>query len=157
MIKEKQHRLSFNIYEGFVTVSFTICIKDRVSIFTSADIVNLFGEALVAEAASFDCDVPIYLFMPDHLHVILKGTSDTAHPLKAINQFKQKTGYWLSKNDAHVQWQKGYYDHIIRMEEDLTKHIRYVLDNPIREGIVANWIDYPFKGSATLNLDSEPF
>lgn len=80
-----------------------------------------------------------------------------AQPLKVMNRFKQKTGYWLSKNDMRAQWQKDHSDHIIRKEEDILKYIRYILDNPVRKGIVTNRTDYPFKGSTALDLNGELF
>ncbi len=91
--------------------------------------------------------------MPDHLHVILQGTTDGARPFEAINNFKQKTGYWLSKNRLGVHWQKDYYDHIIRNEEEIAKHVRYILDNPVRKSIVDDWTNYEFKGSTIYNLN----
>jgi REP element-mobilizing transposase RayT len=90
--------------------------------------------------------------MPDHFHFILEGTSLEADLWKAVVLFKQKTGYWFSKNMPEVQWQKDFFDYLHRNEHDLQKHIFYILDNPIRGGIVKNWDNYPYKGSLTLNL-----
>ncbi len=156
-INERKHRLPVDIYEGFTTVSFTLCVKNRAAVFRNCDMVKRFSETLIAEAASRGCNVHVYLFMPDHLHVILRGNCDNAQPLKAMNGFKQKTGYWLSKNDVRSKWQKDYYDHIIRKEEDLLKHTRYIVDNPVRKGIVKNWTDCLFKGSTVLDLNDKLF
>lgn len=32
-------------------------------------------------------------------------------------------------------------------DEDLIAHIRYILDNPVRTGLVASWQEYAYKGS----------
>lgn len=33
------------------------------------------------------------------------------------------------------------------------KHIIYILDNPVRKGLVSDWKDYPFKGSLDFSLE----
>ena len=91
--------------------------------------------------------------MPDHLHLIMTGTDDEVDLLKAIGGFKQKTGFWLSKNKRDVQWQKDFFDHIIRKEEGLVNVAKYILNNPVRKGLVENWQDYPFKGAFGCNLE----
>ncbi|MDZ7623878.1 MAG: hypothetical protein U5J96_05445 [Ignavibacteriaceae bacterium] len=67
--------------------------------------------------------------------------------------FKKKTGFWLYKNKPDYKWQKDYYDHILRKEEDLETLIKYILNNPVRIGLVENWKLYKFKGSTVYNLD----
>ena len=142
-IKEKKHRLPSDFYVGFATVAVTACIEGMFPVFVNSNVVIQFSDTL------------IYLFMPDHLHVILKGKAENAQPLKAMNKFKQKTGYWFSQNAKQVQWQKSYYDHLIRNDEGVMTHVRYILDNPVRKGIVADWSDYPFKGSTVFNFNKE--
>lgn len=95
MVREKRHRLPTNHYEGVVVVAFTACVKNRVTLFRDLGVVKTFAELLLKEAERFESDCVIYLFMPDHLHLILEGRTDTAPPLKAMNNFKQNTGYWL--------------------------------------------------------------
>ena len=74
--------------------------------------------------------------MPDHLHIIVVGTQQEANLLKFVRHYKQKTGFWMSKNEPDVSWQKSFFDHIIRKDEDLMAVIRYILDNPVRKGLV---------------------
>lgn len=98
-------------------------------------------------------DVEIYLFMPDHAHFLLRGTIDSADVLNAMKVFKLKSGYWLSQHHSSIHWQKDFYDHVIRKEDDVPKHIRYILYNPVRAGLVEDWKNYPFKGSTSHKLD----
>jgi putative transposase len=41
-------------------------------------------------------------------------------------------------------WQYRYWDHIIRNEIDLRRHIDYIHYNPIKHGLVKRPIDYVF-------------
>ncbi len=151
-IRERKHRLPRELYKGVLAVAFTVCIKKRVPLFTDESIVNVFKDVLLAEASRYHCDILAYVFMPDHLHAILQGTSENAQPLSAMNRFKQKTGFWLSKYHPDAQWQKDYYDHIVRDEKEIVKHVRYILENPVRKGIVADWIEYKYIGSTIHDL-----
>ena len=92
--------------------------------------------------------------MPDHLHIILTGAEPRADLWKTIISFKQKTGYWLSRNMPTARWQKDFYDHIIRAEKTIATQVRYVLDNPVRKGLVASWQEYPYKGAIGCSLDN---
>ena len=84
--------------------------------------------------------------------MIVTGTDEHADTLNFIKMYKQKTGYWLSRN-LNDRWQKDFYDHVIRKEENLISIARYILDNPVRKGLVARWDDYPFKGSIGFDLE----
>jgi putative transposase len=133
-IREKAHRLQRDCYQGQVAVALTLCIKDRKPLFVDSSLVNIFTGLLRNTAEKFYCLIPAYCFMPDHVHIIAMGTQGESNLLKFINSYKQKTGFWLSKNKPAVSWQKDFYDHIIRKAEGLPETIRYILDNPVRQG-----------------------
>jgi putative transposase len=97
--------------------------------------------------------VVIYLFMPDHLHIVLRGASDESDAYRGMRSFKQKTGYLFSKAGLGIVWQKDFYDHILRTEDDLSNHLRYILNNPVRKGLARTWKEYPLKGSSVIDLD----
>ncbi|MDI6765231.1 MAG: transposase [Bacteroidota bacterium] len=153
IIREKHHRLTPECYTGHQIVVFTLCVQERKSVFTNNNIVEYFRNTLLEEAHRQQCDIHMYLFMPDHLHLIIEGKSDDANILKMVNGFKQRTGYWLYQHRHEFHWQKDYYDHIIRNSEDLRKQIEYILQNPVRKGIVVDWKQFPHKGSTVYNFD----
>ncbi|MEJ2616519.1 MAG: transposase [Ignavibacteriaceae bacterium] len=152
-IKERKHRLPKGLYIGEIAVSFTACIKDRKCLFTNENIFNEFEKILLDELKSTSCSSYVYLFMPDHLHTIIKGNMPEVNLKTCMDKFKQKTGYWLSKNIIDKKWQKDYYDHIIREEENLEIQVQYILNNPVRAGLVEHWKDYPYKGSTIFKLN----
>jgi len=85
--------------------------------------------------------------MPDHLHAIICGLSETAEPKRAMDDFRDASSLWFATNRPSVHWQPGYYDHIIRASEDWHSQVRYILRNPVRRGLVEDPLDYPFTGS----------
>ena len=152
-IREKKHRLPREVYRGILVVSYTKCVKDKKQLFTNLTIFRIFERFLLHELKSGNCEALVYLFMPDHVHLILKGKYPQANSLEVMYKFSQKTGYWLSSNSSSFEWQKDFFDHIIRKEENIEKHIRYVLNNPVRKKLVEYWKDYPYKGSTVFNFD----
>ncbi|MFO8084248.1 MAG: transposase [Desulfobacterales bacterium] len=82
--------------------------------------------------------------MPDHLHWLLvlgrqKTLSDVVKLLKGRTARKMN----LSLNRKGKLWQRAYYDHALRKDEDVRKLARYIVANPLRAGIVNKIGDYP--------------
>lgn len=155
-MREKKHRLPREYYRGNVSVAFTLCLKrDTVAGFTLCDpeIVNVLIQVLTSPAVKTACIVPVYCFMPDHQHMIISGTNNDADLWNAVVSYKQRTGFWLARHKPSISWQKDFYDHIIRKEEDLAVQVRYILDNPVRKGIVASGHEYPYKGAIGCDLN----
>ena len=67
--------------------------------------------------------------------------------------FKQYSGWWLRCNRPKFRWHSDYWDHLVRDDRDLKKQILYVLENPVRAGLVEDWRDYPYTGSIGISLD----
>lgn len=80
--------------------------------------------------------------MPDHLHFILlmTGGNNAAALPEMIKWFKtQTTNDYIRQVKAgrfppfenHI-WQRGYYEHVIRNEDDLYETRKYISENPAR-------------------------
>ena len=57
------------------------------------------------------------------------------YPLSEIVRgFKTFSSRKINLNDSniHFQWQKSYYDHIVRNEDDLNRIRNYIQNNPIK-------------------------
>jgi REP element-mobilizing transposase RayT len=148
----RHHRLNGGAYRGRVSATFTLCVAERKRLFVTAPVVEVFVSFLqkVVEKRDFRA---IYCFMPDHLHLIASANSDNSDVLRAVKHFKQVTGYWLKQNLPLFKWQSSFYDRIIRARE-LGSHVQYVLDNPVRRGLVREWRDYRFIGAIGMDLET---
>ena len=158
-IIEKKHRLAKELYKGYKIVTFTLCIMDRKHVFTNDKIFYTMEKFLIKSLEKFDCSSLVHLFMPDHCHITIEGCSEEADLWNCIVDFKQRSGFWLAKQKCghglqpRIRWQKDFYDHILRKDEDVEKHVMYILNNPVRKGIVEDWRDYPYKGSTKFNFN----
>jgi REP element-mobilizing transposase RayT len=147
------HRLPRDRYKGRVSAAFTLCVRDRRLLFVEPYIVRSFVDFLkqVAEKRIFNV---VFCFMPDHAHLISLGTNDESDLILGLEEFKQVTGHWLGANHPEFKWQKSFYDRVIRSTEELAATVRYVLDNPVRAGLVSNWFEYPYTGAVGFDLNT---
>ena len=80
--------------------------------------------------------------MPDHIHLV--GELQPNQELStAVRTFKGRTSVLLRQNGLH--WQRGYYDHRIRTNEDLLPVFLYIFLNPYRAELLApnqSWLGY---------------
>jgi REP element-mobilizing transposase RayT len=150
--QERKHRLPADHYIGRVCVAFTLCIEAGARPFTQTRVVDVCTAFMSEAFTKYRCVCPAYVFMPDHQHVIATGLDDDADTWRAMVLYKQKSGFWFSRHMPDTQWQKDFYDHILRTEIEILPHVRYILENPVRNGLVDSWEQYPFKGSIGCEL-----
>ena len=91
--------------------------------------------------------------MPDHVHLVIAATHSAAHLPTFISRWKQFSGYAYRRGHGNCLWQPSYYDHVLRDDESTSKAVRYVLENPVRAGLVEAFADYPFSGSDVYSFD----
>lgn len=103
-----------------------------------------------------------FCIMPNHVHMIIKevkpfpGSVLTAtdtqskgllddYPLSRIlKRIKGVTAHEANKilNRSGSFWHHESYDHVIRCDEELKRQISYVLNNPVKAGLVNDWTDW---------------
>ncbi|MDR3692780.1 MAG: hypothetical protein P4L46_25595 [Fimbriimonas sp.] len=152
-IRQRRHRLPPESYVGQFPISFTACVDERGWAFRSAEYVEPFIQLLTEEFARFDCLIPIYCFMPDHLHVISMGMTHMSNGKLAMDAFKQSSGQYFYNSGNRFRWQDEYHDRIIRRSEEWRKKVFYVFQNPVRARLVHDPRSYPFTGSVGYDLE----
>ena len=76
--------------------------------------------------------------MPDHLHWLFSLAQD-----QAISSLMRSVKSLSAKKIGAPIWQKGFYDHALRSEDNLQETARYIVANPVRAGLVQKVADYP--------------
>lgn len=71
---------------------------------------------------------------------------------RLISMFKQKTSYYFKQKFKRKFWQENYYEHILRKDEDTGVVAKYILENPVRKGLVRDYSAYPYSGSLMFNI-----
>ncbi len=151
--KRKQMRLKYYDYSQNGYYFVTICTKDKKHLFGEIVGATLCGRPnnpdkmiekwlLETENKFKDVKIPIYVIMPNHIHFVIAKTGDhTGSPLQDIvGWFKTMTTNEYFKNIKEKLylptntklWQRGYYEHVIRNEEDYENICKYIEENPLK-------------------------
>ena len=80
----------------------------------------------------------IAVLMPDHIHLIISVSRMTTLS-EVIRSFKR----WAAR-DLRISWQRGFFEHRLRSYSSANQKFRYVLNNPVRGGLVKSADDWPF-------------
>ena len=83
-----------------------------------------------------------FVVMPDHLHWLMVLHGDLALP-EVMQRLKGRSARILAHQTGYRPfWQRAYYDHSVRREEDLRAIARYIVADPLRSGLVERVGDY---------------
>ena len=130
------------------TYFFTVVTHERKPILTVDANLNLLREAFreVMKKRPFTIDAIVIL--PDHLHCIWtmpKDNSDFSTRWRLIktyfsrrcdSQFRSEPSLSRTKKSEQAIWQRRYWEHYIRNQEDYNRHIDYIHYNPVKHGYV---------------------
>ena len=140
-------------YLGEHQYSLTFCTCWRRPLFTAPDRVDLARTQILRAAADEKFELIAYCFMPDHVHLLAMGCLPTSNCRRFITRAKQFSGYHYQRAFNERLWQRYGYEHVLRASEDVFRVARYILENPIRAGLVQSVRDYPYVGSTLYTID----
>jgi putative transposase len=130
----------------------TIVTFDRIPLL--ADHAGLLLESLGKCKSVFNLDMGSWVILPDHCHFIVDprtaNLSGVVHRLKMVfaGGYRKASGRYTGR-----LWQNRFWDHIIRNQEDMNRHIDYIHYNPVHHGYAQSPFDYTLS-SARLYLES---
>ena len=78
-------------------------------------------------------ELDAFVVMPNHIHGIIVLTSGGPTLGQIVGPFKSLSARAVNRelNRHGPVWQRGYYEHIVRSEDDLNRIRRYIETNPI--------------------------
>jgi REP element-mobilizing transposase RayT len=147
--KRKTHRLEAHEYLGQRWYFVTMCCENRKQIFRDGSKAQWVVEFLSAEAQLHQFVVDAYCVMPDHLHFLAFGKAAASNLLAFAKSFKQKTAYVYHQKTGARLWQKNYYDHVLRANEESRGVAAYIWLNPVRKRLCKSFEEYQYSGSFT--------
>jgi putative transposase len=134
-------------------VFFTVALAARGSTLLVEEIARL-REAVRATRAERPFGIDAWVVLPDHLHCVWsQPPGDADYPTrwkdiktrftKSVGLVGQRSASKLAKGEAGI-WQRRYWEHHLRDERDWETHVRYCWGNPVRHGLVARAVDWPW-------------
>ncbi|MCF7919240.1 MAG: transposase [Candidatus Cloacimonetes bacterium] len=84
-----------------------------------------------------------YCLMPNHIHILLQPISGNSLS-KIMHSLKSYTAHQLKQIISYDKyfWQSENYDHLIRNNDDLINSTNYIINNPVKAGLVESWQDW---------------
>jgi putative transposase len=143
------------------TYFLTLVTYQRQDIFASAAARSLLNDA-IHQTQNYNPFMMIaHCILPDHIHFIWQLPEDDADYSTRISVLKRRFsrnyvaqfGLPMPKDSSRVKrrevtlWQRRFWEHLIRDEEDLNRHIDYVHFNPVKHGLVnrvGDWAESSF-------------
>jgi putative transposase len=145
------HLKSFD-YTGLYRYFLTFCTASRRQVFTSAEAVDLVLLHFVRAATDEKFSIVAYCFLPDHVHLLVEAGDEASDCRRLIQRAKQFSGFYHAKMFGERLWQRHGFERVLRNDEATLVVARYILENPVRAGLVARVQDYRFAGSRVYSL-----
>jgi len=136
---------------------FTVVTYRRARLFETQLARDSLRQAISRTRTSHPFETTAFCLLPDHLHCVWKlpqGDADFSMRWASIKGIFSRE-YPRPERHQHVAlsrankgglciWQKRFWEHQIRDEWDLQRHIDYIHYNPVKHGLVKSAEDWPW-------------
>jgi putative transposase len=99
--------------------------------------IDLYQRAISDTCGRFHPDILAWVVLPDHMHMIIDPKLNNLSEM--MRTFKQDFGFRyrqrIGVRTGRI-WQLRFWDHIIRDQNDMNRHIDYIHYNPVKHGLV---------------------
>lgn len=144
-------RLAPEYYQSFAVVQWTITLERRAKGWLDQPFHFQFRELLLHAAAREGLFCPVYVLMPDHIHLIWMGLrvhSDQRNAMKFLRKHLAAEFARRSRSGVEFELQKQSHDSVLREKDRLRgafeKSCFYILDNPCRKGLANHPSEWPY-------------
>ena len=93
----------------------------------------------------------VAVIMPDHVHLIfIPQVNQSANEIYSLGEImdaiKGASAHKINKllSRTGKVWQTESFDRVLRSAENLQAKVDYILENPVRKGLVSEWSKYPW-------------
>ena len=132
---------------------FTVNLLDRRTRLLT-DNIDALREATRRTALTLPFRINAFVVLPDHLHAIWTlppADSDFSTRwrliktrfARAIPPGERRSDVRLARGERGI-WQRRFWEHLIRDEDDYRHHVEYCMINPVKHGLVRRVVDWPY-------------
>jgi putative transposase len=141
------------------TYFFTLVTFDRQPILRGSQEVARLRSAFRAIRATHPFEISAMVVLPDHLHCIWQLPDDDSDFAERWMLIKRHFSLTTPATEEVVSqsrrlkreraiWQRRYWEHRIRDEDDFARHLDYIHYNPVKHGYVASPWDWAYSSLA---------
>jgi putative transposase len=132
---------------------FTVNLAERNGNALLTKNIGLLREAFRETLADHPVETEAMVVLPDHLHCLWRmPEGDHAYASRwrlikarfsmALAEGERRSASRLRKGERSI-WQRRYWEHLIRDEDDYARHADYIHYNPVKHGHAARAADWP--------------
>lgn len=135
------------------TIFFTVALRERGSELLCHEVAAL-REAVMVERLRRPFAIDAWVVLPDHMHCLWTlppGDADYPVRWQAIKaEFSKRVKDRVAVSPGRLRrgevgiWQRRYWEHHIRGDRDYEAHLWYCWGNPVKHGLVARAVDWPY-------------
>lgn len=133
------------VFYQFPIYYITFCTTQKQPVLDNSKVHDLFRAYAEKGARDFDVAVGRYVIMPDHIHLFVRG-----HPefrlAYWVRGLKRAISDGMNSDRKPGLWQSSFFDHLLRHSESYHAKWNYVVQNPVRAGLVKSADDWQFQG-----------
>jgi putative transposase len=123
------------------------------------DNIELLRKSFALSKKKYAYNIGAIIVLPDHLHMIITPKNANDYP-KIVTHIKRSFVYGLEQSYRDYAktiisssqykrklagiWQKRFYEHTIRNEQDWLEKIDYIRSNSVKHKLVGNWQDWKY-------------
>lgn len=128
----------------------TAVTHDRQPVFRRFEAAVAACRAVHAHTRDGELEALCWVLMPDHLHLLVRLQADDLS--RAVGHLKARVAQEVGTacGRAAPLWARGFHDHALRRDENTLVTARYIVANPLREGLVGSIRFYPYWYAAWL-------
>jgi putative transposase len=127
---------------------FTVVTYRRRPLFGRPERVELLREAMRDVKRRRPFEIQAMVVLPDHLHAVWQlpeGDADFSRRWRDIkHDVSARIDTPVNRRGEKEVWQRRFWEHAIRNEEDWRRHLDYVHYNPVKHGLVRAAGDWPY-------------
>ena len=116
--------------------------------------IELLRRAYASVGERYPFETLAICILPDHLHAIWRlPEHDGDFPLRwnliksgfsrGLPSTQSRSLSKITRREKGI-WQRRFWEHVIRDDGDLSRHIDYIHFNPVKHGIVSRVCDWPY-------------
>jgi putative transposase len=139
------------------TYFFTVVTYRRRAFLCNDDVLKALRDAIDKTRTQYPFTIDAWVILPDHMHAIWTlppEDADFATRWRLIKRYLT-LACGASLHEPHLMttskikhrestlWQRRYWEHLIRDDDDYAKHMDYVHFNPVKHALVNRVMDWP--------------
>jgi len=137
------------------TYFFTVTTWHRQPVLVDPFIRKSLRKAIILVRQQAPFEILAWVLLPDHLHCLWTMPSGEANfsmrwglikryvSQAAGSRFMPLTTSRIARREAGL-WQRRFWEHLIRDENDYAKHVNYIHWNPVKHGLVRRSQGWPY-------------